>query len=128
MAPPELVAWEAAWWRSAEPGRAETGPALFPAALLGLPEVELIAAYEGERLVAGCALTRSGDVVGLSCIHQESVDPFAARSDMVSEVLGRHPGLPLAGYESGRDLEAALRCGFEPVGPLRVWLADRERS
>ena len=29
---------------------------------------------------------------------------------------------PLVGYESGPDLIAPITVGFEPVGPLRVWL------
>jgi hypothetical protein len=28
----------------------------------------------------------------------------------------------MVGYESGDDLTAALDHGFEPVGPLRVWV------
>ena len=29
---------------------------------------------------------------------------------------------PLVGYESGPDAIPAITVGFEPVGPLRVWL------
>jgi len=32
------------------------------------------------------------------------------------------PGHPVLGYEHGDDLTAALNHGFEPIGPLRVWL------
>ncbi|GCD38985.1 hypothetical protein OEIGOIKO_06805 [Streptomyces chrestomyceticus JCM 4735] len=33
----------------------------------------------------------------------------------------RWPGLPVVGYESGADLEAATANGFRAVGPLCVW-------
>ena len=32
------------------------------------------------------------------------------------------PLLPVVGYEHGEALAAAVRHGFEPIGPLRVWL------
>ncbi|MFI8338546.1 hypothetical protein ACIF8W_00430 [Streptomyces sp. NPDC085639] len=32
------------------------------------------------------------------------------------------PGLDVVGYEHGEDLEAAVRAGFTPIGPVRVWL------
>ena len=34
------------------------------------------------------------------------------------------PGMPFVGYERGDDLAAARRHGFEPAGPLRVWIRD----
>jgi hypothetical protein len=34
------------------------------------------------------------------------------------------PRTPLVGYEHGEDLTQALRHGFEPAGPLRVWVLD----
>jgi len=34
------------------------------------------------------------------------------------------PGLPVVGYERGEELDRAMRLGFAPVGPLRIWLAE----
>jgi hypothetical protein len=31
------------------------------------------------------------------------------------------PDLAVVGYEHGEDLAIAVRHGFEPIGPLRVW-------
>lgn len=31
------------------------------------------------------------------------------------------PTLPVVGYEHGDGLAAAVRHGFEPIGPLRIW-------
>ena len=44
---------------------------------------------------------------------------FARAADAVAAIA---PTLPLVGYEHGPTLEAALAAGFDPIGPLRVWL------
>jgi hypothetical protein len=40
---------------------------------------------------------------------------------VVRAVAALRPGLPIVGYESGKDLAAARRAGFTVLGPLRVW-------
>jgi hypothetical protein len=42
----------------------------------------------------------------------------------VAAVSAAFPGLPVVGYEHGAALSAALACGAEPLGALRVWLRD----
>jgi hypothetical protein len=42
----------------------------------------------------------------------------------LAAAAARFPGLPVVGYESGDALEVASRHGFQPIGPLRVWLHD----
>jgi hypothetical protein len=45
---------------------------------------------------------------------------------MIAAAVEMFPGLPLVGYEHGRDLAAAKLAGFETIGPLRIWrLPDR---
>lgn len=126
--PPELAAWEAAWWRSVTPEASGQRQTLFPATLLQAPGVNFLAAYREARLVMGCALTQSDGTVGVSCIFSESIDPVAARADLVSEVSSLYPGQPLAGYVLGHELETARCCGFEEVGQLRVWLHEADRN
>ena len=36
------------------------------------------------------------------------------------------PRLPLVGYESGRELQAAVDAGFEAGDTLRVWVTARD--
>jgi len=36
------------------------------------------------------------------------------------------PRLPVVGYESGNELQAALDAGFEIGDPLRVWVKARD--
>ncbi|MGW3950176.1 hypothetical protein ACWEKM_04205 [Streptomyces sp. NPDC004752] len=41
---------------------------------------------------------------------------------MLDAVHRLFPGLPVVGYEHGQDLAVAVRHGFQPVAPLRIWL------
>ncbi len=125
--PAELAAWDAGWWRSAAPGNTTTGTGLYPATLLHASGVAFVAGFVDDRLAAGCALTCLDHVVGLSCAFSETADPITAESDLLSEIHRLNPGRPVVGYASGERLQAALRCGFEPVGPLRVWLRNAPR-
>ncbi|WP_345201963.1 hypothetical protein [Streptomyces lavendulae] len=117
----ELEAWEAAWG-----GGAGTG--LFRAELLAR-DLVFLAGRSGGRIVAGAVASAGGGVVGVSNLFTADgpeSDPAGAVDAAWAAVLGavaaRWPGLPVVGYEHGEDLEAAVRAGFTPIGPLRVWL------
>jgi len=117
---PLRARWEAAWSRGAG---APVGEApRFPPSLLQSPGITLLAACAGDEVVAGCTLTFDDEVVGMSCNFHGDLDPHAVLHEVVAEIHRRHPSLALVGYESADDLTLALACGFEPVGPLRVWL------
>jgi hypothetical protein len=125
--PSELAKWEATWWRRTTPGDTTPKPRLFPAALLHASDVAFVAGFVDDKLVAGCVLASSDDVVGLSCSFYETVDPIVTESDLLSEIHRLHPDRPIVSYESGERLRAARLCGFEPVGALRVWLRNTPR-
>lgn len=114
--PASLEEWEAAW-----DGERSTG--LFHPALPG-PDLVFLAGRAGDRIVAGAVAHRgSGPVVGLSNLFShDDAGTDAAWAGALGEVAARWPELPVVGYESGDDLDAAVRAGFVPVGPLRVWL------
>ncbi len=86
--------------------------------------VSVVAAREGERIVAGAILNHSERVVGVSNFF--TVDDVAAASwrGLVAFIAAQFPGSTVVGYESGDDLAAALGAGFEVAGPLRVWIRD----
>jgi hypothetical protein len=90
--------------------------------VLGHPDVTVIGGYVGERLTGGAIAHRTGSVVGLSNVF--TIDGQAgATFRAVTELVGHSfPDRPIVGYESGADLAAAIDAGFEPIGPLRVWL------
>ncbi|MFF5449176.1 hypothetical protein [Streptomyces sp. NPDC012888] len=111
----ELADWEEAWSDGESAG-------LFRPSLLR-EDVVFLAGTDGGRIVAGAVANRSGDAVGLSNVfarEDEYLDGAWAGS--TAQVARLWPDLPIVGYEAGDDLDAAVRNGFSPVGPLRVWL------
>ncbi|MGW6706606.1 hypothetical protein ACWGDE_17160, partial [Streptomyces sp. NPDC054956] len=118
----ELEAWEAAW-----SGEESTG--LFRPALL-TEEIAFLAGRDAAgRIAAGAVANLTGSVVGLSNVFTAEATPDdSAWSGALAAIAGLWPGLGVVGYESGSDLDTAVRHGFRPVGPLRVWLRTGERT
>lgn len=111
----ELEAWEAAW-----DGEESTG--LFRPSLL-TEDIAFLAGRTDGRVVAGAIANRHADVVGLSNLfaHDDArVD--AVWAGALTGIAAIWPDLDVVGYESGDDLDTALRHGFTAIGPLRVWL------
>ena len=120
--PVELSVWEAGWLGEAGNADAAGRPAQFPASLLADPDVAFFACHRDKALVAGGIANRAAGVIGLSNMFVVSGDPTAAWAGMISAAQVAFPGLPLVGYQRGAALDAAIACGFEPIGPLRVWM------
>lgn len=114
-APGELPAWEAAW-----DGEESTG--LFHEGLLR-EGIVFLAGRDGARITAGAVLSTGGGVVGVSNLfaHDEA-DADAAWAAALDAAARHWPELPVVGYEHGEDLDTAVRAGFTPLGPLRIWL------
>ncbi|MBR8642376.1 hypothetical protein KEF29_31235 [Streptomyces tuirus] len=118
--PDTLRDWALAW----DDGSGDAG--LFRAGLLADPETFVISGRSaGGSVVAGAVATRSEQVVGVSNVFaRDGLGPDAAWPTVLHALDRLFPTLPVVGYEHGDDLTAAVRLGFEPVGPLRVWLRD----
>ncbi|MFF4390412.1 hypothetical protein ACFY0G_27055 [Streptomyces sp. NPDC001552] len=106
----ELASWEAAF-------DDHGGDRMFRPGLLGEGIVFLAGRADG-RIVAGAVASTGGGVVGVSNLFG------AAWAGVLGAVCDRWPELDVVGYEHGEDLEAAVRAGFAPIGPLRVWLCQ----
>ena len=78
--------------------------------------------FSGSATRAGFALNRAGGVVRISNLFAGSADPMVVWSDAVAVATRAIPGVDLAGYELGSDLEFAVALGFVQTGPLRVWM------
>lgn len=115
--PAALGAWAAAW----DDGDGNAG--LFRPELLDAPSTFVLAGRSPVgRVTAGAVASRSAQAVGVSNVFALDGGPDTAWP-LVSGALHRlFPGLPVVGYEHGDTLAAAVRHGFEPVGPLRIWL------
>jgi hypothetical protein len=115
--PDKLRAWALAWDNGG--GNAD----LFRPALLDDPATFVLAGQSLDgRLVAGAVASRSDQVVGISNVFALDGGRDAAWPVVLEAAHELFPALPLVGYEQGDDLTVAARHGFEPVGPLRVWL------
>ncbi|MFC9846497.1 hypothetical protein ACFWFF_13325 [Streptomyces sp. NPDC060223] len=118
--PDTLRAWALAWDDGG--GSAD----LFRPELLDDQDTFFIAARSpGGGVTAGAVASRSAQVVGISNVFALDGGPDAAWPVVLDAVHRLLPTLPVVGYEHGADLAAALRQGFEPVGPLRIWLHPR---
>ncbi|WP_369383683.1 hypothetical protein [Streptomyces sp. cg36] len=112
----ELAAWELAWSDG-------EGGGLFPPALLEEDAHTFLAARDADgRTVAGAVASTSGPVVGVSNLFAADGGLDAAWAGCLDALARHRPGLDVVGYESGDDLDAAVRAGFAPVGELRIWL------
>ncbi|MGW6159587.1 hypothetical protein ACWFRM_41820, partial [Streptomyces sp. NPDC055144] len=96
---------------------------LFRPELLDDPAVFVLAGHSaGGRVVAGAVASRSGHVVGISNVFARDGGADRAWPGVLGAVHRLFPTLAVVGYEQGDDLTVAIRHGFEPVGPLRIWL------
>ncbi|WP_409234613.1 hypothetical protein [Streptomyces sp. PA5.6] len=117
-----LLAWEAAWSGDGE------SEGLFRPALLDDGAVFLAPAGTDpvtaapHPFPAGAIAYPGAGAIGVSNLFAADDDLDAAWRSCLEAADRLWPGVPVVGYEHGDDLAAALRHGFEPVGPLRVWL------
>jgi hypothetical protein len=117
-----LQGWERAW------GRPRGASRFFLPGLLERDDVVVLAVTEDGAVRAGAILSLGGGVVGLSNLFvAESstggaiaiADAFASAGSVASRLF---PGQAVVGYQRGAGLDAAIAAGFDPIGPLSVWL------
>jgi hypothetical protein len=103
-----LAAWEVAWSN----GAAE--PPLFLPQFLADPSVTMLAGWTNRAIAAGCIVTVTGAVAGVSNV-------FGDAREAIGAAAAASAGGDLVGYENGDALAAALDAGFRTVGGLVVW-------
>ncbi|WP_405608976.1 hypothetical protein [Streptomyces sp. NBC_00076] len=112
-----LREWALAW--DDDGGAAD----LFRPELLDDPDTFVLAGHSADgRVLTGAVASRGEHVVGISNLFAREGGPDLAWPVVLGAAHRLFPTLPVVGYEHGDDLTAAVRQGFEPVGPLRVWL------
>lgn len=121
--PDTLRAWAHAW--DDREGNAD----LFRPELIDDPATFVLAGRTARgRVIAGAVASRSDQVVGISNVFALEDGPDAAWPVVLDAVHCLFPTLPVVGYEHGDDLAAAIRQGFEPIGPLRIRLHPGRRT
>jgi hypothetical protein len=130
------VLLEANWIRKAQPKagtmvsglsweRIKSGSGDFPAALFSDDNFAMFSAKRNGTVVAGGTFYRADGVVGLTNVVAEADDEPAVWRDLASLAATTFPGFAVVGYESGDELKAAKKAGFEVGDPLRVWVVAR---
>ena len=131
------VLFEANWIRKTEPKsgmmvsglsweRAKPGGDAFPASLFSDGNFAMFSGRRDGAVVAGGTLYRADGVVGISNVVADADEEPAVWRDLSALAAMTFPGLPLVGYESGDELRAARKAGFEIGDPLRIWVIARE--
>ena len=106
------------------------GGATFSSSLLEEASVAILSGLDrGGRRRAGAIATGGAAAVGISNVFVTGAEPVddaaafgQAFAGATAAIGGRYPGRPIVGYLAGERLAAAQATGFEPIGPLRVWL------
>ena len=125
--------FEARWIRSVMPAAGPSSDIAWQRETKGAadlpfadPDFAMFTGRRGFRVVAGGMLYRAGGVVGLSNVVADAADAPAVWRSLTLLAAQTFPRLPLVGYESGRELEAAQAAGFERGDRLRVWVRSKD--
>jgi hypothetical protein len=105
-----LAAWEFAWRRGTH-----AVERLFRPPLLAEPRVTLLGGFDGaDEIRAGGIVYEAVGALGVTNV-------FGSRRQLMQAVASLLPRQPIVGYEQSDSLASAERCGFQRLGPLRVW-------
>ncbi|MFC7391429.1 hypothetical protein [Scopulibacillus cellulosilyticus] len=77
---------------------------------------------EKEDEISGFIANLGAGVIGISNAFSMEYTNEALWKDIVQAVSTEFQNLPIVGYEQGNSLKAALSCGWESLGPLRIWI------
>ncbi|NDH60707.1 MAG: hypothetical protein EBY18_03440 [Alphaproteobacteria bacterium] len=90
------------------------------------PDFAMFTGRRGFRVVAGGMFYRAEGVVGLSNVVADAADARTVWRALALLAAQTFPRLPLVGYESGDELNAARDAGFEVGDKLRIWVKSKE--
>jgi len=106
--------------------RTKPGGEAFPAALFSDENFAMFSGSRNGAIVAGGTLYNSDGVVGISNVTADVDEAPAVWRDLAILAASTFPEMPLVGYESGDELKAAHKAGFELGDPLRIWVKSRD--
>ena len=104
-------------------GPKPTPEGVLPTDLWAHPRFTVLARHDDD-LTGGAILHDAGTVVGLSNTWSADDAPVDPR-DLLAIASATHPGRAVVDYARGADLEAMVGAGFEPLGPMHVWIRRR---
>lgn len=90
------------------------------------PNFAMFTGRRGFETVAGGMFYRAEGVVGLSNVVASAADARGVWRALALLAAQTFPRLPLVGYESGDDLDAARDAGYEVGDRLRIWVKSKD--
>ncbi len=123
----EILKTEAALslWRRAWDAEEQLGKEIFDAKLLADESVYFVAGYSGDKILCGCFINRTDDVLGVSNFFSP-VEDIGYWSEMIAFIYGSIERSDIVGYERIGLADKLRASGFESIGNLAVWLKKRE--
>lgn len=116
--PDEMKSWSRAW--SADPEDA----GILGSDLLAEPDVHVLAAGTSDTgIAAGCIVNVTDGVAGLSNTFAAQADQERTWHEAVAAARLLVGDMPLASWDAGAGVEAAVATGAERLGPLTVWIS-----
>jgi hypothetical protein len=111
-----LAAWERGFFDGEEP------EGLFRPGLLSDPEIAIMGAFNKDEARAGAIFNRHSGACGISNVFSANDFGDAFLKNVVARAAAFAKGDPLVTYMPHDVLPEWQALGFEPIGPLRVWL------
>lgn len=111
-------------WLKAWDSDENLGRRIFQNSMLDNPKIRFVAGYDKEKILSGCLINKTEDVLGISNFFapDSSVEHW---SEIIEFVHNSIEFADIVGYER-KDLVKKLQMsGFEAVGDLTVWLRNR---
>jgi hypothetical protein len=114
-------------WRIAWDSDVVLGEKIFKTKLLNNPNIDFIAGYEKARLISGCLVNKTDDLLGISNFFapRQSISDW---SNIVTFILKTIGNKDIVGYERESSVGALKILGFESLGSLTVWIKRRVKG
>lgn len=112
-------------WRIAWDSDVKLGEQIFSPKLLTNPRVFFVAGDDGRRIVSGCLVNQTDNVLGISNFFSPE-DDIGYWSVIIRFIFDSITHTDIVGYEQKEVVEKLRLLGFEPAGDLTVWLKKRD--
>lgn len=110
-------------WRTAWDNDEKLGKEIFLPAMLDNSEIYFIAGYKDEKIVSGCLINETADVLGISNFFAPD-SKFEYWSEIIKFVYDSIAFSDIVGYEREDFVKKLRTLGFEAIGDLSVWLRN----
>lgn len=112
----DLSAWRLAW-----DSDEQLGKEIFVDKLLNDQKVKFVAGYQEDKIVSGCFVNKTDDVLGISNFFPTG-EEAEYWSDMINFIFNSIEKLDIVGYEQNETVNKLHPLGFESIGNLSIFI------